>query len=237
MQLNLNHLPTFETTLPITKQKVKYRPFVMKEEKILLMAAESNDKSDVISALETTIKGCSFDVVSCDTHPMLDIQYLFLQIRGKSVGEEIDFSLVCGNCSHEISSKININDIVIKYDPTHTNKIKISEHLFVTMGYPKMSHLAELYAESTETEIDGVYNVIADCIEQIESNDEVFTKGDTLAPEDTRSFIDNLTSAQFEALKEFFDTMPVINHTITFTCIKCDKVNNILIEELVNFFE
>ena len=109
--MKLNHLPTFETTLPITKQQVTFRPFVMKEEKLLLLASESDDRESIYRALNDAIKACTNDVVSCDTHPMVDVQKLFLDIRGKSVGEIIEFNLVCGNCKHTTASSLDVNNL------------------------------------------------------------------------------------------------------------------------------
>jgi hypothetical protein len=233
MSLMMNPtLPMFETTLPLTKQKVTFRPFVMKEEKILLMAAESEERDSVLRALDQAIMGCTSNVVSCETHPMVDIQHLFLQIRGKSVGEQIEFSLICGNCEAKIPSSISVHDIKMKETVGHVSVIELGSNLRVFMRYPKIRHLSLL---QDETSLDTIYNVVADCIEKIESGDEVFT-GETLTVVDAKEFIDNLTSMQFEKIREFFDTMPVIQHELSFTCPTCEKLNKIILDEIVNFF-
>jgi hypothetical protein len=231
--MKLNHLPTFETTLPITKQKVTFRPFVMKEEKLLLMASESGDSPSVILALDAAIQACTSGAVSCTTHPMVDIQKLFLEIRGKSVGEIIEFNLICGNCKQSVSSSLNINEIPIVYNEYHTNKIEITKDLIVTMRYPKIEHLALL--SSDDDTVDNVYNMMADCIDVIQTSDEMYTRENS-SPEDFREFVDNITSPQFEMLKLFFDTMPVIHHDIRFVCPKCSRHNVVNVDELVNFF-
>jgi len=231
--MKLNHLPTFETTLPITKQQISFRPFVMKEEKLLLLASESEDRESIYRALNDSIKACTNDAVSCDTHPMVDVQKLFLEIRGKSVGEIIEFNLVCGNCKHTTPSSLDVNTVEVKFDEGHTNVIKLSNDLIVTMRYPKLKHLSNL--SNPEGSIDDIYDMVADCIEIIQTKDEVYNR-ENASNSDFREFIDNITSGQFETLKEFFDTMPVIHHDIRFSCPKCARNNLVNINEIVNFF-
>lgn len=231
--MKLNHLPTFETTLPITKQKVTFRPFVMKEEKLLLLASESGDKNSILRALNEAVVACTSGVVSCDSHPMVDVQKLFLEIRGKSVGEIIEFNLICGNCKHTLPSSLDINEVSVLQSEYHTNKIELSPELNVTMRYPKIEHLAILSA--ADASVDDIYNVVADCIESIQTNEEVYNRENS-TDADFREFIDNVTTTQFEMLKLFFDTMPVIHHDIRFVCTKCSRNNVVNVNEIVNFF-
>lgn len=231
--MKINHLPTFETTLPITKQKVTFRPFVMKEEKLLLLASESGDKSSVIRALDEAIQACTAGAVSCKTHPMVDIQKLFLEIRGKSVGEIIEFNLICGSCKTSVSSSLDVNEIPVVHNESHTNKIEITNDLIVTMRYPKIEHLAMLTLD--DTNVDDIYNMVADCIDVIQTSEEIYNRENSSA-DDFREFVDNITSTQFEMLKLFFDTMPVIHYDIRFVCAQCDRHNIVNINEIVNFF-
>lgn len=231
--MKLNHLPSFETTLPITKQQVTFRPFVMKEEKLLLLASESNDSKSIYSALDNIIKACTNNVVSCETHPMVDVQKIFLEIRGKSVGEIIEFNLICGNCKTTKPSSLDVNEVQVLFSDEHTNKFKLSENLVVTMRYPLLKHLEKL--SNTEASIDDIYDMVADCIDTIQTEDESYNRENS-STADFREFVDNLTSYQFETLKEFFDTMPVIHHDIRFVCSSCARNNVVNVNEIVNFF-
>jgi hypothetical protein len=231
--MKINHLPTFETTLPVANQKVKFRPFVMKEEKLMLLASESGDRDSVLRALDEAVSACTFGVVSCNTHSMVDIQKLFLEIRGKSVGEIIDFNLICGNCKTSIASSLNVNEVQVLFNEHHTNRLELANDLVVIMRYPKINHLALL--SNPDASVDDVYDMVADCIETIQTNEEVYTRG-TSSDEDFREFVDNITSSQFEMLKLFFDTMPAIHHDIRFACPKCARNNVVNVDEIVNFF-
>lgn len=230
---NLNTLPTFSVTLPVSKQQVQFRPFIMKEEKVLLMAAESDDPADIIHAIDTSVRACTSNVVSCESHSMVDVQYIFLQIRGKSVSEEMEFTLVCGNCKHATPSTLNVNNVVIDQNPAHRATIDLSDTLRVDMKYPKLKHLGLL---STRTaSIEEIYRVVAECIHTVYSHDEVFDDQSTPV-EDFVQFIDTLTSEQFEKLREFFVTMPKITHRINYECAKCSTSNTLTLEDIANFF-
>ena len=231
--MKLNILPRFEITLPVTKKSVKFRPFVMKEEKLLLMASESEDLNSILHALEETVSACSFGEVTCDQYPLVDVQYLFLAIRGKSVSEQMEFNLVCGECRNAIPGTINVEDVKVQFHDNHNTKIKITEDVEVTMRYPQLKHLGILSKE--DASLDDIYDVVAECIQIIKTADEVYESSNaTLA--DMREFVDNLTAMQFAKLKEFFDTMPEITHTIKFTCLKCNTDNVIKMDEIANFF-
>lgn len=232
-RMKLNHLPMFDVTLPVSKEKVKFRPFVMKEEKLLLMAAESQDVGDVFNALEQSITACTDGKVSCETHPMVDIQYLFLQVRGKSVGEELEFNLLCGKCNHKVPKTLDISSIGVEHTPNHTNKFFLSNDVSVTMMYPKIRHLGILSQENAT--LDDIYDVVAECIESINTSEEVYDRSNSSDME-FRNFVDNLTSQQFVQLKEFFDTMPAIRYQILFDCPACETKNRINLDDIVNFF-
>lgn len=231
--MKLNSLPVFETTLPVSKKVVKFRPFVMKEEKILLMASESNNTQDITMAIEQAVHACSFGEVSCETYPLIDVQYLFLTIRGKSVSEEMEFNLLCGQCNASIPGTLNVENVKVQTNERHTPNIMISDDTEVVMRYPKIKHLAILSKE--EATLDDIYDVVAECIQEIKTPEEVFDARNAPLFE-MREFVDNLTVAQFAKIKDFFDTMPVISHTINFTCPKCETANTIKLDEIANFF-
>lgn len=232
--MKINHLPMFDLTLPISQEKIKFRPFVMKEEKLLLMAAESKDVADISNALEQVISACTDGKVSCDTHSMVDIQYLFLQVRGKSVGEDMEFNLLCGKCNHKIPKTLDISEIDVENTPGHTSQVFLSNDVSVNMMYPKIRHLAVL--SSDEASLDDIYDVVAECIKTINTNEEVYDRANT-AEHEFRSFVDDLTSQQFLQLKEFFDTMPSIRYEINFDCPSCETKNRIRLDDIANFFD
>lgn len=231
--MKLVTLPTFSATLPVSQQTVEFRPFIMKEEKILLMAAESDDPQDIVNAVSAAVNACTEGAVSCDTHSMVDVQYLFLNIRGKSVSEEMEFNLVCGNCQDTTPGRLNIEDVQVRRDPDHTKVISLTEHLIVEMRYPMLKHLGILSKENAS--FDDIYDVVADCIERISTEDEVYERDNTSLAE-FREFIDNLTSEQFSLLKDFFTTMPMISHRITYDCKKCGTQNMVSLDDISNFF-
>lgn len=231
--MKINHLPNFEVILPVSKEKITFRPFVMKEEKLLLLASESGDRESIYLALNQAISECSFGKVSCDSHSMMDVQYLFLQVRGKSVGEIIEFNVVCGNCSNSLPYSLDINEIQLKINDKHKKTIELDNGIVVKMNYPKLKHLSRL--SNPDLEINDVYEMISECIEKIQTSEETYTLENS-SLEDFREFIDNLTIAQFEKIKNFFDTMPRIEHDIKFICAKCSANNTVNVDEIVNFF-
>ena len=231
--MKLTNLPSFTMTLPVSGDKVKFRPFVMKEEKLLLMASESANQEVIVDALNTCVQNCTDQRVSCETHSMVDIQYAFLQIRGKSVSEEMEFNLVCGKCEHMTPSTLNVDNVKVQTYPEHTPVIKIAEDVTVTMRYPKLQHLSALSKE--DATLEDIYGVVADCIERVQTAEEVFDDRNTSAA-DRLEFVDNLTSTQFALLRDFFKTMPAITHRISYTCPNCDTPNVIELDEIVNFF-
>lgn len=231
--MKITALPTFDMTLPISRQKVQFRPFVMKEEKLLLMASEGAGADGIVTAIDTCVKNCTNGAMSSSTHSMVDMQYAFLQIRGKSISEEMEFNLVCGECAHSTAGTLNIENVKVQTFPEHTPIIPIGNDVVVTMRYPSMQHLGILSNDAAS--VDEIYQVIADCIDKIQTVEEVYDRATTPLPE-MLEFVDNLTSAQFSLLRDFFQTMPVITHRITYTCEKCETPNVINLDEITNFF-
>jgi hypothetical protein len=199
----------------------------------LLLASESEDRDSILRALNEAVKSCTYNAVSCDTHPMVDVQKIFLEIRGKSVGEVIDFNLVCGNCKKTLPSSLNINEVKVKFYEQHTSRIELSPELIVTMRYPKLGHLALL--SNPDASLDDIYDMVSECIESIQTNEEAYTR-DNASDKDFREFVDNITTTQFIMIKQFFDTMPAIHHDIRFVCPKCERNNVVNVNEIVNFF-
>lgn len=232
MNIPMVKVPTYTMTLPYSKKEVKFRPYVVKEEKILIMARESDDNNSMLQAVGDIVRECTFGAIDIEKDPMFDIQYAFLQIRGKSIGEKFDFNCTCGECSVTIPVSVDVSEFVLSVTPGHTNKVELDENFKVILKYPTIKSFIKLYFDNDE---NAIYEVVADCIETIYTNDEVYQNDGT----DKKMFFDfleNLTVQQFEKLEKFFITMPIIQKDITFDCPKCSAKNRTLINGISNFF-
>lgn len=225
-------VPTFTMILPFSKKEVKFRPYVVKEEKLLIMARESDDNNDMIRAVGDIVKECTFGEVDIDKSPMFEVQYAFLQIRGKSIGEQFDFVTVCKNCNHSNPISVGIDEFTLDTTEGHTNKIKLDENLTVLMRYPSIKNFIRLYFDEGD---NAIYDVVADCIEKIYTEDEVY-ENDGQDRTIFLQFLENLTLKQFEQLERFFITMPILQKEVKFECGKCSQENRTLINGVSNFF-
>jgi len=233
MNIPLVKVPTFKMTLPFTQREVKYRPYVVKEEKILIMASESETAQDMVNAVGDVVKSCTFGAVDYERDPLFEVQYAFLQIRGKSQGEVLEFYSVCGKCKDKMPVNLNVSEFTLKTTEGHTYKISLPENVNVIMRYPTL----KLYRDLYETEDENViYDVVAACIETIYNEDETFVNDGTESAE-FRKFIDNLTPEQFEQFERFFVTMPVLIFTLKYNCSKCEEPNTLTIDGINHFFE
>jgi T4 bacteriophage base plate protein len=235
MTIPIVKVPTFKMTLPFSKKEVTYRPYVVKEEKLLIMANESDDALAMIDAICDVVANCTFGEITPSKDPMFDVQYAFLQIRGKSQGEELEFYSVCGieECGHQTPVKMKVSDFTLKLTPGHTNRIELENSVNVVMNYPTLNLYNALYETKDE---EAIYDIVAQCIDTIYTGDETFVNDATEFSE-FRNFIDNLTPAQFEKFEQFFVSMPVLIFTFTYDCDKCQKQNTLTIDGITNFFE
>lgn len=232
MALPQQLLPRHELTLPSNKKVIKFRPFIMKEEKILLIAKESGKEIEILDAIHYIVGACTDGAIDTATCPLFDVQYAFLQIRAKSVAEVADFVIKCGSCENKISSSIDITQIQPEMIEGHSNRINLTSTLGVVMRYPTIKHLDVL---ANFTSPDEVYKVIADCIETVFDKDEVYNTADE-SSENVLAFIDNLPISQFNKIQQFFKTMPVLRHVHKFNCPKCGKENILTLEGIESFF-
>ena len=233
MNIPVVKVPTFTMTLPVSGETIDFRPFLVKEEKLLLLAKETETIGASIGAIVDIVENCTFDKLKVDDYCLADVQYAFLQIRGKSVGEEIDLYLICGICGHKHLSNISIADFTLS-TTTKTNKIlEIDNAVKVELSYPKIQHYISLFDTPGD---DAVYDVIVECIKKIYTDDEMFVNTKETYGE-VRTFIDNLTPDQFEKFEQFFIHMPILRKKIEFTCDSCEKPNTLIIDSITNFFE
>ena len=230
--------PTYELELPSTGQTIKYRPFLVKEEKLLVLALESEDTKQITTAIKTVIKNCiETKGIKVETLPTFDIEYLFLNIRGKSVGEEIEVNLYCPD--DEVTTvpvKINVDDIKVQKNPDHTKQIKVDDSIMMEMKYPSLDQFIksnfDLSADST---MDQSFDLIASCIDKIYTEDEVWAAAD-VSKKEILEFLEQMNSTQFKDIEKFFETMPKLSHKVTVKNPNTEVESEVVLEGLSSFF-
>ena len=208
--------PTYELNLPSTGKKVQYRPFLVREEKLLVLALETEDPKDITTAMKTVIKNCiQTRGVKVETLPTFDIEYLFLNIRGKSVGEEIEVNIICPD--DEVTTvpvTLLIDDIKIQKSKEHNSKIDLGNSLIMEMKYPSLEQfIKNNFDFSEENQMDQSFELIASCIDKIYNEDEVWSTADVTKKE-VVDFLEQMNSRQFKQIEKFFETMPKLSHDI-----------------------
>ena len=228
--------PTYELELPSTGKTIKYRPFLVKEEKVLLLALESQDEKQVINAVKDLIKNCVISRIKVEELPSFDLEYLFLKIRAASIGETIVMNITCLDDNEtEVEAVININDVEVFKPEGHDPKIMFDEESGIVMRYPSMKQFVEREFLQKEMKTEEVYGFIADSIDQIFQGEEVYDSGTTTKKE-FREFVDSLTTKQFEKIQQFYTTSPKLRHTFTVVNPNTGKDSEYTIEGLQNFF-
>lgn len=225
--------PTYSTVLPSTGDKVEYRPFLVKEEKILMIAQESNDNSAMMKALKNIIKACTFDKVNPNDCTTYDIEYLFLKLRAASVGETAELQFKCEECGEYTKVDVNLNDIEIQYpEKKPESNIKLTEKVGITLKEVSVDDVETL---SDITNPDNFSKAIAAVIDVIYDEDNVYKVKDT-DPREVLNFIDNLSHTHLEKIQEFIENQPMLKHTVKFKCEKCGHDNEIELIGLQSFF-
>ena len=232
--------PSYELDLPSSGQTIKYRPFLVKEEKLLVIALESEDTKQITNAIKAVIRACILSKgVKVDTLPTFDIEYLFLNIRGKSVGEDIEVKLICPDDNKtEVQVNINLDDIQVKKPDDHTNEIKLDDSLMMQMKYPSLNEFIKTNFDPTDANknpMEQSFDLIGSCIDKIYTEDDVWAAGDCTKKEITE-FLDSMNSTQFKKIEKFFETMPKLSHTVVVTNPKTKVKSDILLEGLASFF-
>ena len=227
--------PTYELEQPSTGEKIKYRPFLVKEQKVLMMAQESEDDKQIKEALAGLITSCTFSEIDPYKIPLFDMEYLFLRIRGKSVGEKIDISLLCPDDKKtRVTKSINIEEIGVNMKVGHTNEIDITNNIKMVMRYPTLNDMTDV--NSSGTEAPDVFPMIMRCVHEIREGETIYNKVD-MSEKDLEEFIDSLTGEQFEKIGQFFDTMPKVQHSVEVTNPKTKKKGEVVIEGIESFFD
>jgi len=230
--------PTYSLEIPSIKKEIKYRPFLVKEEKILIIAMESEDPKQIAEALKTVIGNCIITRgIKVDQLSIFDIEYIFLNVRGKSVGEDVDVLLTCpDDGTTQVPVTINLDDISVVVKPEHSRDIKLDDTLKLRMKYPSMKEfIKNNFSNDGGMGVDDTFEMIVSCIDQIYSEEESWPASDSTKKE-LEEFLEQLTSQQFKEIEKFFNTMPKLSHTISIKNPNTGVESDIILEGLTSFF-
>ena len=230
--------PVYELELPSTGETIQYRPFLVKEEKVLVIALESEDTKQITTAIKNVIKNCiKTKDVKVENLPTFDIEYLFLNIRGKSVGEDIEVSVTCPDDGEtQVPVTINLDDIKVQKNEDHTNRIKLDDSIMMEMKYPSLDQFIKNNFNFEErSAMDQSFELIATCIDKIFTEDDVWVAEDC-SKKEIVEFLEGMNSSQFKEIEKFFETMPKLSHTIKVKNPKTKKESEVVIEGLAGFF-
>ena len=228
--------PTYELEIPSTDEKIKYRPFLVKEEKILMMAMETKNEGDIVQAVKDIVKECTFNKVSIDNMPMFDVEYIFLNIRAKSVGEVSKLRLLCPDDNKTYADvELDLNEVRVQVGEDHTNKIELENGMGMIMQYPTIDSFRDSGIRNITA--DNMLDVIGSCILQIYEDEgkKVYDPKDQTKKE-VIEFIEQLNTKQFKKVQNFFDTMPKLKHEIKVKNPKTKKESSITLSGLNDFF-
>ena len=230
--------PTYELELPSTEETIQFRPFLVKEEKLLVIALESEDTKQITTAIKTVIKNCILTKgIKVENLPTFDIEYLFLNIRGKSVGEELDVNIICPDDGRtEVSVNINLEDIGVQKNDDHEKRIKVDDSIMIEMKYPSLDQfIKNNFDFNKRNAMDQSFELIASCIDTIFTEDEAWSTADCSKKEVTE-FLESMNSSQFKGIEKFFETMPKLSHTVKVRNPKTKVESEVVLEGLASFF-
>jgi len=230
--------PEYDLVLPSTQKKITYRPFLVKEEKLLVLALESENTKQITTAIKSVLKSCILTRgIKVEKLPTFDIEYLFLNIRARSVGEEVEVKLVAPDDGEtNVTVTIDLEDIQVQTNENHTNKIKLDDTLMMEMKYPSLEQfISNNFDFEGETDINQSFELIASCIDKIYSEDDVWSTDDCTKKE-VVDFLEQMSSTQFKEIEQFFETMPKLSHTIEITNPITKVKSTIVLEGLSSFF-
>lgn len=236
-------VPIFDLKLPSTGKKIRFRPFTVKEEKLFLMATEDADSKSAFNTVIQVLNNCILDDIDVEMLPMFDIEFLFLNLRARSIGEVVDLSYKCNNdikeesgeshkCNNVVEMQVNLLEIQPSVDENHSNKIQLTDKLGIVMKYPNMQFLGN---ENSGDEFDMIIDLIVDCIDYIYDEESLYYAKDS-SREELMEFLDSLQSKELEKIKVFFDTLPKIKKDLQFKCNKCGYHEDITLEGIQSFF-
>ena len=229
--------PTYSMVLPSTEKEINYRPFLVKEEKLLVLALESEDTKQITTAIKAVLKSCVLTKgVKVESLPTFDIEYLFLNIRGKSVGEDLEVNIICPDDEEtQVPVTINLDEIEVQRDDKHTNKIKVDDSIMMEMKYPSLDQFIKNNFDFNDNMMDQSFDLIATCIDKIYTEDEVWASADCTKKE-MKDFLEQMNSNQFKEIESFFETMPKLSHSVSVTNPETKVKSEVVLEGLASFF-
>ena len=234
MALPVLNTPTYELTLPSTGEPLKYRPFLVKEQKVLMIAQETSNEKHILNAIGNIIESCTFgELKNVHSLPTYDIEYIFVNIRARSVGETIEVNITCPDDEKTVVPvEIDLNDLKVQKVEGHTNTIQLTDTIGMTMRYPSIKNLGAYAGKKDVAKM--TFDVIADCIENVFDENEVYEE---MSKKELHDFIEQMTTEQFEKVQEFFDTMPKLKHTIKVVNPNTEVESEIVLEGMQSFLE
>ena len=232
--------PSYELELPSTGKIIQYRPFLVKEEKLLVIALESEDIKQITNAIKAVIRACVLTKgIKVETLPTFDIEYLFLNIRGKSVGEDIAVNITCPDDEKtQVSVNINLDDIKVKKPEGHSKQVKLDDNLMMELKYPSLNEFIKNNFDPNDLSknpMEQSFDLVGSCIDKIYNEDEVWVAADCTKKE-IKDFLESMNSAQFKQIEKFFETMPKLSHTIKVKNPKTKVESEVVLEGLASFF-
>jgi len=237
-------VPVYETTLISNGQKIKFRPFLVKEQKLFLMASQSDDTKDMVEAIKQVIRNCVLDEIDVDTLPTFDLENIFIQLRARSVNDIVNLSYNCNNkitndkgeenaCGNLVKFDIDLLELKAEKNPNHTNKIEITDKLGIVLKYPTFNMMEKIDMENNNME--HILDVIISCIDYIYDENNLYYAKDS-TKEELTEFVENLQQSDLEKIQEFFTTLPKLKKDLHFHCNKCGYEEDITVEGIQNFF-
>ena len=238
MTLPKINVPEYSLVVPSTNEEIKFRPFLVKEEKLLLIAQETSDEQALYNAIKNLIKNCCFEKIDIDKLPLFDVEYIFLQIRAKSVGEIAEIKVICPDDGEtEVEVKVDLTKIQVHMDEKHNTKIELTDNIGIVMSYPNLASilLKKKVQDKEESAADQMFSMIQDCMNQIWQGEETFEAMD-YTDKEKKDFIENLNHNQFEKIQQFFETMPTVKHEVEVTNPNTKVVSKVELEGMNSFF-
>ena len=228
-------VPTYDLTLPSSNRQITFRPFLVKEEKILLMAMEGENQNEMVNAMKQIIGNCIIEEINVDILPLFDLEFIFLNLRSKSVGAESTVGISCPNCTTTNQFEINLDDIKISKTEEHNKEILLTDSIGLIMKYPTVDVLKGVNISDETVDVENTMLMVESCVETLWEGDATYDMSDYTKNE-RQEFFDNLTQSQFAEIQSFFETMPKLSHDIQYSCSNCDYNDTMTLEGLQNFF-
>jgi len=238
MALPVQNVPVYTVNIPSSKDEFKFRPFLVKEQKALLLAQQSEDPVVMVDTLKAVINSCAKTKIDVEKLAIFDLEYIFSQIRAKSVGESVELFFFCDTCEDEkakVKISIDLTKLKVEFDPNHQAKIHLFGDVGIVMRYPTINVVKSLERYGEQKDVDLVFDIIAECVDYIYDGEEVYYAKEQ-TKEELGDFINNLTAEQFTKVEEFFDTLPKLQQRVSYKCPVCQKEHNKVLEGLNNFF-